>query len=1818
MSGLNFGMDEAEDDFTVSTPLNATGEIGEEDNKLLIQGGRQSGGGVYGFGATAAALGFGASVDFADTVFSSIGFTDRNEISSKALNALGSPGLMNWYQNNRGAVEMGSSIAAVIASDLAAGRVLKSGGMAMKALSKIPYANRVAKLDGEYYAALERFRDIDVRTAQMGEIGLEGYTANTMIPEFVSLGAGPATWNQAAGAFRKAAITRGAVKGLTQEAILAAGANSNEFLFADDLSTNILYGTLGLAGGALIDTAMAQYVIKRMSVSDVANRAAQKALDPFGTEEARLKGDLATHAGYDLETLKTFDYDKNHHTDLATSYALSSAEGRKVENSFTGGLFANRNKLANSQYSMFVSETNKVTTSGMGVSGTSFAMNSGPEALAIEHAIYKDPTALFGVGALGKVPEGGIETFTTDYFSKLRTQIQELESNLEAGGTPFRSTQKDKATGRVDKVMKIKPFDEAGLKATQDTLKHLKFLESRDLFAFVDGEKVPISVGKMFEGLPETKILKETSDEEYSIWQHSNRHKDDLKLGLSSQLEIFTPRNQSVGKLGLHDSVHMYRIGDKVVDYYLGSENRTMFVPAKANWFQLDLAEEFLKRGGDEAKLVFGDGFTRETAKLESWKQKVNEIGTEFSGATEEKLRELRYKYNLPRLTAMEQGLFGTEQHPIEVLFRGMAKDSPDYSYQQLIQGINQVREVNGMLANAKTHVDDTVGNMFSFMKDNRGNHTGVVIGASRPLKPFEWTKDNLAERLAMRKAFAYNTLTAPQAPEYSKLIASSMLTDPNYIEAMKVDTLREVQMSSAIPLVSTRGLGGDLMTREWRDRANPVLQAASKLSDRVDRLARSYAEEAINRTIGGALKEINLPTNLSSRIMANDFYTFRSGWDLKVLKAGPVTKLNDKGFAEFILDPTSEHNRARWMKTFGEEMPENATLRAPDGRAIALDSIAATFVRNFDVTTRDILANKNSIRRAKGLPEINTVAHYAPPPNLKGKYVGFTLDAAGNPVPNGTIVAATPAEYAEMKAALSDPANPYAPLRDGSGNYFMDRDQITDFDALWDKAQMNLVDPSTTALQGGRKSQGRLLGQKVNPTALEDAVLWARDNYFGIARDVRETMVENAIKSARARAELARPRKPNQVSGRLEAAENSIFDHYLNNIAGRSQLDSSGSVVGSTTRNWETRINKMLEDKVPAGKTAFRESTVGQALAAAREFVSHAPIVRNLTESEHDTYKKVAAKLGDHMPYRSISEFLEAQSGKKRPPELSELIGKTSQFEAFMRLRAFESLHAVLNMAGIVNNMPAVVRSMQKMAGESDEAWQARIGHVGLTFNPGKPIGVFDTGKLIVSALKDAWNVKNHPNFYRWQKQGYITQEVAEFHRQMGVASTREGWKRAFFGDPKADTEAQRLGLTGIVSYLSDKSEDLTRGWAHISGYKLGQHLGLTDEVMLDSFAHDFANKTIANYDPLNRQAIFQGPFGAPLGLFQSFTVAYYQRLFNYLETGNMRALGTQLASQSAIFGVKTLPGYALLNELVMKENDGNDSITDSLYDNMDGNVADLLYMGVLSNLTGADLASRGDVNPRIPGFQGLPVIDTLSRAVGGMQQVWKTFADNHPDISTNRYAEIISNMLTNRPIAGAVEVFGSRGEDGQSYDTSFDGQVVSESVGFMEQLYRILGTKSIRQSKEIDAFYLDKNANEMQNVKMSNLRESYRSAVRSGEDPDPESYFAQYVLAGGDPRRFTQWMRNNTDAAGKTRQQRMAERLAKSKNDPELLQRLLNMGVDIEEDEPDEENPSTNPYHVPLDDMPTPGVPEAFNDMSQVEENAQMIDTPEGAVQF
>jgi hypothetical protein len=227
----------------------------------------------------------------------------------------------------------------------------------------------------------------------------------------------------------------------------------------------------------------------------------------------------------------------------------------------------------------------------------------------------------------------------------------------------------------------------------------------------------------------------------------------------------------------------------------------------------------------------------------------------------------------------------------------------------------------------------------------------------------------------------------------------------------------------------------------------------------------------------------------------------------------------------------------------------------------------------------------------------------------------------------------------------------------------------------------------------------------------------------------------------------------------------------------------------------------------------------------------------------------------------------------------------------------------------------------------------------------------------------------------------------------------------------------------------------------------------------------------------------------------------------------------------------------------------------------------------GTLSNLPklfgvdGVSLYTRGDSEVRLPSISAGPIADTVKRLVTGLGMAADGFANNPEGfISNQQLSEIMSNMITNRPLAGLIEVVGSGG-----YDTSPDGQVVSkQAFQSMNSIYRVMGVKGMMQQKQAEMFYANKTAEEEQAARRDSLITASRAAIRSGNVEALPAMFKKYTQEGGSATYFTRWVKDMVGSSLNTRtEQQLIKALKKPDENMNYIMRLIDSQVGIKDGE-------------------------------------------------
>lgn len=263
-------------------------------------------------------------------------------------------------------------------------------------------------------------------------------------------------------------------------------------------------------------------------------------------------------------------------------------------------------------------------------------------------------------------------------------------------------------------------------------------------------------------------------------------------------------------------------------------------------------------------------------------------------------------------------------------------------------------------------------------------------------------------------------------------------------------------------------------------------------------------------------------------------------------------------------------------------------------------------------------------------------------------------------------------------------------------------------------------------------------------------------------------------------------------------------------------------------------------------------------------------------------------------------------------------------------------------------------------------------------------------------------------------------------------------------------------------------------------------------------------------------------------------------------------------------------MPGWKAANDWLFNNSNEDEDPISGIYSRFGDQVGDLVMAGTISNLPklfgadGINVYSRGDINPRAPVANAPPVVSTANTMFQALGDMADLFSSANPGLTQTQLAEVVSNLIPNRPLAGMIDV-GLL--DGREIDRA--GQVVTESKSTMENVYRAIGARSLRQSKELEAFYANKNAQEEQYARQTTLRRATRAAIREGNYDLIPDIFNTYVANGGDPKHYRRWIREQYEAASETRGERQLDKALKSSTKLNDVERLLDMGVSITDSE-------------------------------------------------
>lgn len=1698
----------------------------------------------------------------------------ENGASRSLLQALDVPYLTDLYRDTEGAREIGSAVYGVIASELIARKITAPASFISRTVSKLPYLSKLSRLEDQYQTAMQTLRATDLTLARSGALGVEQYVGRAAID---GLEASRAT---VASRARWLAAGSGAAHAARTEAVMLATMNQNSVLYTDSVAWNVSWMAAGVGIGGVFGNVMAGYAMRKAASDSDLVAARMSALDPANIEQARVDWLKVYDGNTAIDEIAPLS---GRQTDLTTGLLLERENllvGPIPEGVNQRQLAASREQLGDQKLQQAREQINAVTTKGLFASpDTKFATKGGNQwtsgaVASVNRAMLSDPTAFYLAEEIGMIPIGKqAEQIVVERAAKLDAVIEQNKNKLRNRKLPKAEREKIMQQQRA-------------------------LLEKKKLtpMTILDGELQPISEASSWAGFVppgpkdiefiQSSLAVKGQRGKPGVWTIKRPETQKTVLAIDQNFGVtYGRKGDQFENLDLFDARRAFILGNRVIDDIINNAGKVN-LPENPTFFQLDMAEELLRRTNGTAEVTFPNGMTRESAMVESFAQKAEAYGrldhlknyakAEGKRVThltpEQELARLRMQLNLPRATGYEVGVLNKTTEGGHSLLRGAKNYGPSairkMSLAELKDAIAKLQRLEDLAPTTPESID-LIGNSFKFMQGSAGEAMQPILVMQRPAKPFEWFKDNYVDRVASAQIATRNSLLNAR-DDYTRALANELFQNPDAIKATATHELNELQLAGSFTgssPMSARGTAGNAMlTTDMIARDAPVIQAASRIRDTMDRIAGNLTTKLFNGTLGDTLNLLANPRNRQSVMLLDNYVSSVSGWEIKRTVA--ATSQDGKPMFKYEL-ADNEANRARWRKQFNTEQPKGALLPNNRGTPVVLDDLGETARQRMNALTDQLFMAKNSLLSSRGMRLIEKNPYYVPSPSLRDKIVGFTFGPDGKPVPGMSIVATTQEEYARKLAAMQPDLDKL-----GMGYMVRDLDSIKRFGNIWDRAVADMIDPGVTAVQPGKRARGVLGESVVGARNFTDVISEIQNQFLAHGRDIIETVFDSSIKASQARGQVSqamRANSPNKWNKDFRTAD----DIYVESLLGRSKVRSDKSWVGSLWMAGEGFIDSALK-RVGASSGASASMTTDAMDAWYRRMN---PWSR--TEAAKKDFESLTAAMGQFNPYRNAVEMIESGGYGKNPLTAAGLVGKASQFSSMMLLRVAEVGHAILNVGGLAANMPSIIRNYSPRMGESSDDFLKRIGHTGLAvkLEDGRMVGTLDMNKILAQGLKFSLDKKAHPYYDEMVARGMLSQEVAELQKQYGAIEGRGSFKKFMLGDPTQDKGFGSKGLIGWTSIISDSSEDFSRAVASMTGIRLAQELGITTKNQQLSFAHSFANQVIANYSPMNRQEIFQGAIGNSIGLFQSYITNYYQRMFRYVETSDWKALRSQYLWQSSIFGVPSIPGFAALGALHQSMDDDHMDFQKGMQERF-GPAGDLIQGGLLSNLPtlfGApaiDLYTRGDVNIRLPGsgvFQDndkstarnlieiAPAMSMMTRIYDGLAATLSGIASSNPGLSSQQLSEILSNSLPNRPISGMIETFGAGG-----FDTDKYGQVVSDNQNVMESVYRMIGLKSMRQQQETEAFYASKVAEQQQAGLKEGLRLQMRSAVREGRFEElHDIFFEKYIENGGDAKYWRRTIRETYESALETRSERKLEETLKNPARAAEMERFLGAGV-------------------------------------------------------
>lgn len=396
--------------------------------------------------------------------------------------------------------------------------------------------------------------------------------------------------------------------------------------------------------------------------------------------------------------------------------------------------------------------------------------------------------------------------------------------------------------------------------------------------------------------------------------------------------------------------------------------------------------------------------------------------------------------------------------------------------------------------------------------------------------------------------------------------------------------------------------------------------------------------------------------------------------------------------------------------------------------------------------------------------------------------------------------------------------------------------------------------------------------------------------------------------------------------------------------------------------------------------------------------------------------------------------------------------------------------------------------------------------------------LGIMDPLKIAAAG----WRAMARPTaeqaaiFSRASREGVITRGAFEEFLGQKSSFGRDMLDASTTGQNPAIAALQRISRGP-----AQKTEELSRAHALLTGEILGRSIGVRDPEQLYQFAKQFSQRTMYGYTAGDRTKIFNGPAGGLFGLFKNWTFHYINDMGLYaseaFRRGNFAPLLWSVGSQGLLAGAGGLPLVAAVDGL--QRMFGNRPLMDQLYSAL-GNPNESPYSDVawfgLPAFLGVTLQSQlsAPFSDPVRDMTWLTNWAVLERArrVGGMMQ----YAMNDWRAGGNPFENERTWDLANYAFGPRISYKILSGVQDGALRAAQNGQPIISGVGPLQELLNGIGFTPTRIARAYEASaqgFADQNARA---AATSRLGEAYARALER-QDWQATTFIVQRALETG-----------------------------------------------------------------------------------------------------